>query len=43
VEASLGAKETKEIAVMVDTFRPLFPTKQALEFLDSNYPYSWIP
>ena len=43
VEASLGAKETKEIAVMVDTFRPLFPTKQALQFLDSNYPYSWIP
>jgi homogentisate 1,2-dioxygenase len=42
VEAGLGAKETKEIAVMVDTFRPLFPTKQALEFLDSNYPYSWI-
>jgi homogentisate 1,2-dioxygenase len=43
VEASLGAKETAEIAVMVDTFRPLFPTKQAYEFLDQNYPYSWIP
>jgi homogentisate 1,2-dioxygenase len=43
VEASLGAKETHEIAVMVDTFRPLFPTKQAYQFLDQNYPYSWIP
>jgi homogentisate 1,2-dioxygenase len=43
VEASLGAKETKEIAVMVDTFRPLFPTLQAQKFLDANYPYSWIP
>ena len=43
VEASLGAKETIELAVMVDTFRPLYPTRQAMEFLDSNYAYSWIP
>lgn len=42
VEAGLGAKETKEIAVMVDTFRPLFPSRQAMKFLDQNYPYSWI-
>jgi homogentisate 1,2-dioxygenase len=43
VEAGLGAKETKELAVMIDTFRPLYPSKQAYEFLDQNYPYSWIP
>jgi len=42
VEASIGAKETKELAVMVDTFKPLYPSSQALEFLDKNYPFSWI-
>jgi len=42
VEASIGVKETLELAVMVDTFKPLFLTKQALLFLDSNYPYSWL-
>jgi homogentisate 1,2-dioxygenase len=41
VEASIGAKETKEYAVMVDTFRPLFVTEAALPFIDKNYPYSW--
>lgn len=41
VEKSLGAKETHELAVMVDTFRPLYPTDQSLEFVDKNYPMSW--
>jgi homogentisate 1,2-dioxygenase len=41
VEASLGAKETKEYAVMIDTFKPLYVTEAALEFVDKNYPYSW--
>lgn len=41
VEKSIGAKETKELAVMIDTFRPLYLTKDALEFLDKNYPMSW--
>jgi homogentisate 1,2-dioxygenase len=41
VEASLGAKETHEYAVMIDTFRPLAVTEEALRFLDKNYPYSW--
>jgi homogentisate 1,2-dioxygenase len=41
VEASLGAKETHEYAVMVDTFKPLSITEDALRFLDKNYPYSW--
>lgn len=43
VEASIGAKETLELAVMVDTFKPLFLTRQAMEYLDNSYPYSWIP
>lgn len=42
VEASIGAKETHELAVMVDTFRPLRVTKQALEWLDEKYPLSWV-
>jgi homogentisate 1,2-dioxygenase len=41
VEASLGAKFTNELAVMCDTFRPLFPTKAALEMDDPAYPDSW--
>lgn len=41
VERSIGAKETKELAVMVDTFRPLMLTKQALELEDKNYVMSW--
>jgi homogentisate 1,2-dioxygenase len=41
VEKSIGAKETKELAVMVDTFRPLMLTKQALEIEDPNYVMSW--
>ena len=41
VEKSIGAKETKELAVMVDTFRPLMLTKQALEIEDNNYIMSW--
>ena len=41
LEAAIGAKETKELAVMVDTFRPLQVATQALEFEDDNYAYSW--
>src|SRR5574339_9065 len=40
-EKSIGAKETHELAVMIDTFRPLFLTEAALEFVDSKYPMSW--
>ena len=40
-EKSIGAKETHELAVMIDTFRPLYLTEDALEFVDSNYPMSW--
>jgi homogentisate 1,2-dioxygenase len=41
VEKSIGARETKELAVMVDTFRPLMLTKQALEIENDNYVMSW--
>jgi homogentisate 1,2-dioxygenase len=41
VEASLGATVTNELAVMCDTFRPLFPTEAALEMDDPAYPASW--
>ena len=41
VEASLGKEKTDELAVMCDTFRPLFPTKFALDIDDPHYPESW--
>lgn len=41
VEKSIGARETHELAVMVDTFKPLYLTNQAMEFLDKVYPMSW--
>ena len=41
VEKSIGAKETHEIAVMVDTFKPLHLTEHALEYVDEGYPMSW--
>ncbi|MDN3668901.1 homogentisate 1,2-dioxygenase [Echinicola jeungdonensis] len=41
VEKSLGATKTEETAVMLDTFRPFQLTKNALEYVDKNYPMSW--
>lgn len=41
VEKSIGAKETGELAVMVDTFRPLQLTKEALELENEGYVMSW--
>ena len=42
-EGSIGKKRTEELAVMVDTFRPLKLTTHALAYEDENYPYSWLP
>jgi len=42
IELSLGAKEADEIAVMVDTFKPLKMTKAASIIDDPNYPLSWL-
>ena len=41
VEKSIGAKETKELAVMVDTFRPLQLTEAALGVENKDYIMSW--
>lgn len=41
VQKSIGAKETKELAVMVDTFHPLMLTVQALEIENDGYVMSW--
>ncbi|SFC89449.1 homogentisate 1,2-dioxygenase [Flexibacter flexilis DSM 6793] len=41
IEASIGKKETIELAVMIDTFKPLWVTQEALTFVDENYPMSW--
>ena len=41
VEASIGAKQTEELAVMVDTHRPFRLTKHAMEIEDPNYWKSW--
>ncbi|MBX2933309.1 MAG: homogentisate 1,2-dioxygenase [Ferruginibacter sp.] len=38
---SIGAKETKELAVMVDTFHPLQLTKEALDIENEGYVMSW--
>ncbi len=41
VEASIGKEKTEELAVMIDTFRPLYVTQDALSVEDRRYPYSW--
>lgn len=43
VEASIGKKETLELAVMVDTFRPLRLTPLAIANEDADYMLSWQP
>ncbi len=41
IEKSIGKLETKELAVMLDTFHPLMLTKEALEIENENYTMSW--
>jgi homogentisate 1,2-dioxygenase len=41
-ERSIGKKETEELAVMVDTFKPLKATKQALDLQLKDYHKSWL-
>jgi homogentisate 1,2-dioxygenase len=41
VQKSIGAKETKELAVMVDTFHPLQLTMEALDIENQGYTMSW--
>ena len=42
MERSIGQKETLELAVMVDTFRPLKLTQLALDLGDKDYYKSWL-
>ncbi|MGG9970769.1 homogentisate 1,2-dioxygenase [Ferruginibacter sp. SUN002] len=42
MERSIGQKETKELAVMIDTFRPLMITEDALKIDDGKYYKSWL-
>ncbi len=42
VEKSIGQKETNELAVMIDTFYPLYMTKDALGIELPDYDKSWI-
>jgi homogentisate 1,2-dioxygenase len=42
IAASRSLTRTDELAVMVDTVRPLQVTRQALEMDDPQYPYSWL-
>ncbi len=42
MENSIGKKETKEMAVMIDPFKPLWITEAALEIEDPDYYKSWI-
>ncbi|PJF47915.1 MAG: homogentisate 1,2-dioxygenase [Chloroflexi bacterium] len=41
-EASIGAKETQELAVMVDTFNPLHVAIPALELEKPDYQATWL-
>lgn len=41
VEKSIGKEKTDELAVMIDPFRPLMLTEEALLIEDKNYHKSW--
>lgn len=42
IEGSIGKKETAELAVMIDTFRPLYVVSTAIAYEDKTYMESWI-
>jgi homogentisate 1,2-dioxygenase len=42
MERSIGQKETAELAVMVDTFKPLKLTQEAIDMEDPSYAASWL-
>ena len=41
MEASIGKRATDELAVMVDTFRPLELLEPALACEDASYAWTW--
>jgi len=42
MERSIGKKETQELAVMVDTFKPLMLTETAVQIQNEDYYKSWL-
>jgi homogentisate 1,2-dioxygenase len=42
IERSIGQKETKEMAVMIDPFRPVMITQTALDLEVKDYWHSWM-
>ncbi|MDX6745344.1 homogentisate 1,2-dioxygenase [Polaribacter sp. PL03] len=42
VEKSIGKTKTEELAVMVDTFKPLMVTEEAMKIADEEYYKSWL-
>lgn len=42
IERSIGQKETLELAVMIDTFKPLKLTEAALQIENEDYYRSWL-
>lgn len=42
-EGSIGHRSSNELAVMLDVFKPLRPTAQALAIEDGNYHASFVP
>jgi len=41
-ERSIGKTNTDELAVMVDTFKPLMVTEEAMKIADEDYHKSWL-
>jgi len=42
MERSIGKVDTQELAVMVDTFKPLMVTEEAMKIADEQYYQSWL-
>lgn len=42
VERSIGKTKTEELAVMVDTFKPMKLTEEAMQIADETYYQSWL-
>ena len=42
-EGSIGQRETAELAVMIDTFKPLRVTEEALAIEEPGYHESFLP
>ncbi|MCH8011273.1 MAG: homogentisate 1,2-dioxygenase [Candidatus Marinimicrobia bacterium] len=43
IEAAIGKKETKEYALMIDTFEPLKLTTHVRDSMEEDYLRSWLP